>query len=166
VKTKPKSFARLALVLAVLVSNSYLIQESKAGSFTNTGSLNTTRYSHSATLLENGKVLVAGGENNSAYLASAELYEPTSETWTNTGSLTQVHSDHTATLLPNGKVLVAGGLTRYFPIFYSSAAELYDPVTGTWTATGAMTNQRARHTATLLPSIWPETPDFWNGVGR
>ena len=64
---------------------------------------------HTATLLPNGKVLVAGGLNAAAFLASAELYDPASGTWTATGSLTTARDVHTATLLPNGKVLVAGG---------------------------------------------------------
>ena len=77
--------------------------------FEETGSLATARYSHTATLLPNGKVLVAGGDNGGA-LASAELYDPASGTWTATGSLATARDYHTATLLPNGKVLVAGGL--------------------------------------------------------
>ena len=66
------------------------------------------RYSYTATLLPNGKVLVAGGDDGSR-LASAELYDPVANTWSPAGSLATARSDHTATLLPNGKVLVAGG---------------------------------------------------------
>ena len=69
----------------------------------------TARSSHTATLLPNGKVLVAGGGDGGA-IASAELYDPASGTWTATGSLLTERFDHTATLLPNGKVLVVGGL--------------------------------------------------------
>jgi hypothetical protein len=74
-----------------------------------TGSLATARADHTATLLPNGKVLVAAGGNNSGYLASGELYDPAIGTWTATGGLGQKRSNHTATLLPNGKVLVAAG---------------------------------------------------------
>src|SRR5476651_257874 len=79
--------------------------------FNSTGSLATARYYHTATLLPNGKVLVAGGSGviSSGSLASAELYDPASGTWTATGSLATERHFHTATLLPNGKVLVAGG---------------------------------------------------------
>ena len=81
------------------------------GTWIPTGSLNTVRMTHTATLLPNGKVLVAGGyDGGSAYLASAELYDPAAGTWTPTGSLTGARYYHTATLLPDGKVLVAGGL--------------------------------------------------------
>ncbi len=80
-----------------------------SGSWTATGSLNTARDDHTATLLPNGKVLVAGGCNGSGSLTSAELYDPASGSWTVTGSLNTARDFHTATLLPNGKVLVAGG---------------------------------------------------------
>jgi hypothetical protein len=80
---------------------------------------------HTATLLPNGKVLVAGGFNSvSGFLASAELYDPASGTWTTTDSLTMARDSHTATLLPNGKVLVAGGLGTGGGVLNS--AELYD----------------------------------------
>ena len=81
-----------------------------SGSWTATGSLNTARLDHTATLLPNGKVLVAGGLDSSFNAsASAELYDPASGSWTATGSLNTARYFHTATLLPNGKVLVAGG---------------------------------------------------------
>src|SRR5205823_11828316 len=77
--------------------------------FGNTGSLNTAREFHTATLLPNGKVLVAGGVGGDV-LASAELYDPASGTWRATGSLSSGRYPATATLLPNGMRLVAGGL--------------------------------------------------------
>ncbi len=83
--------------------------------FENTGSLVTARYAHTATVLQNGKVLAAGGQgSNHTYLASAELYNPATGIWTPTGSLATARIDHTATLLPNGGVLVVGGQDRYF----------------------------------------------------
>src|SRR6266568_3445749 len=75
-----------------------------------TGSLATVRQGNSTTLLPNGKVLVTGGYNNvSGYLASSELYDPTSNSWSSAESMGSGRSEHTATLLPNGKVLIAGG---------------------------------------------------------
>ncbi len=83
-----------------------------AGSFAFTGSLNTARYDHTATLLQNGEVLVTGGLSvNGIYdpLASAELYNPTKGKWTVMGSMSEGRFAFTATMLPNGEVLVAGG---------------------------------------------------------
>ena len=121
-----------------------------SGTWTATGSLATARDFHTATLLRNGKVLVAGGDGlDSQSLTSAELYDPASGTWTATGSLNTARFLHTATLLPNGKVLVAGG---YNDSGYLASAELYDPASGTWTATGSLATARDRHTATLLPN--------------
>jgi N-acetylneuraminic acid mutarotase len=112
------------------------------------GSLITARFNHTATLLPNGKVLIAGGNtNNTSYLASAELYDPATGTCTNTGSMLVARARHTATLLNNGKVLVAGGLNSAV----LSDAELYDPSTGTWSSTGPLEVPRLQHTATLLP---------------
>ena len=113
-----------------------------------TGILNTDRNLHTATLLPNGMVLVAGGfDHRFIASASAELYDPASGTWTATGSLNTARGWHTATLLPNGLVLVAGGsgITGT-----SASAELYDPASGTWTATGSLNRARRHHTATLL----------------
>jgi WD40 repeat protein len=117
-----------------------------SGTFHNTGSLGSARYGHTATLLPNGKVLVAGGENGVSRTVIAELYDPVSGTWTATGSLAGGRSDHTATLLPNGKVLVAAGSSSNL-----TSAELYDPATGTWTPTGSMGAGRKGASATLLP---------------
>jgi hypothetical protein len=92
-----------------------------SGSWTTTGSLNTARVLHTATLLPNGMVLVAGGQGAPA---SAELYDPASGTWTITGSLSDGRYSHTATLLPDGMVLVAGGVVPAID-FVLASAELY-----------------------------------------
>ncbi len=103
---------RIAFPLLLLTAGLVLVQPcaGQSGTWTETGSLATARYDHTATLLPNGKVLVAGGLTAPTTLASAELYDPASGTWTATGSLATARYCHTATLLPNGKVLVAGGI--------------------------------------------------------
>ena len=85
------------------------LYDSANGTWTPTGSLHVSRFRHTATLLSDGKVLVAGGTFASA-LATAELYDPINGTWTLTGNLhVGRYGFHTATLLPDGRVLVAGG---------------------------------------------------------
>jgi hypothetical protein len=112
--------------------------------------LHTARYAHTATLLPNGKVLVAGGAESS-YLDSAELYDPVNDTWTIVAPLNTARYLHTATLLPNGKVLVAGGSNGSG----LAAAEVYDPDAGplgSWTPVASLDTARYYHTANLLPN--------------
>ena len=116
--------------------------------FVLTGSPNTARFEHTATLLNNGMVLIAGGENfGIGALADAELYNPATGTFTATGSLSTARDSHTATLLNNGMVLIAGG-ENFSGILAN--AELYNPATGTFTPTGSLNTARDGHTATLL----------------
>ncbi|MDX2087205.1 MAG: Ig-like domain-containing protein [Kofleriaceae bacterium] len=108
-----------------------------------------------STLLANGNVLVAGGWFGFGALfmnGASQLYDKTTGTWTATGSMLQGRAQHTATLLPNGKVLVTGGFITDHTQGSTATAELYDPQTGTWSATGSMTTARAMHSATLLPN--------------
>lgn len=119
--------------------------------FALTGSMTTGRESHTATLLSNGNVLVAGGDNgNLVTLSSAELYNPSTATFRATGNMTTAREDDTATLLNNGEVLIAGGFTYGSCCASYSSAELYNPTTGTFTATGSMIYPRDEHMATLL----------------
>lgn len=125
-----------------------------SGNFSPAASLATPRYMHSATLLTNGKVLVAGGfhipnSGGDFTLASTELYDPVSDTWSPAGSLAIARSLHTATLLPNGKVLVVGGYNWITGTTYASA-ELYDQAADSWSSAGDMSVARQYFTTTLL----------------
>jgi hypothetical protein len=123
------------------------------GTFSATGSMAEARYGHTATLLEDGRVLVAGGtKDRGPTLASAELYDPQTGSFSPTGWMTTARVGHTATLLENGLVLLAGGSRAREPAnpTYLDLAELYDPAHGTFSATGSMAEARYGHTATLL----------------
>jgi hypothetical protein len=145
-----KIFGGLACVAGIAAAQ-------KVGSFTVTGSLITPRQFHTATLLQNGKVLLAGGISayspNAPGLSSAELYDPSSGTFSATGKMTVPRVSHTATLLPDGRVLMAGGYSGIAGGSFAGAsvtAELYDPDTGTFTPTSQMSSPRFWHSATLL----------------
>jgi len=126
-----------------------------------TGKMVTPRYGHTATLLPDGKVLVAGGGCcGKTYLDSAELFDPGSGTWTATGSMAasrggsasnSASGAHSATRLADGRVLVVGGMGQSGSRPVLASAELYDPSSGTWTATGNMAVVRLGHIAALLP---------------
>ena len=146
-----------------------------------TGSLAEARWSHTATLLQDGTVLVAGGfgdpyaagSNTQPVLASAEIYDPDTGTWSPTGSLNTRRALHTATLLVDGRVLVTGGRTCNEPppvacnfTFRSDSAEIYDPSTGTWSPTGPLTIPRHTTSAVMLQSGGVLIPAGFTSAGN
>jgi len=135
------------------------IYDPATGNWNATGSLNLARAYHTATLLQDGTVLVAGGLDASfTALTSSEIYDPATGIWTTSSAV--MHDGRqrfTATLLPSGKVLAAGGGNSAETPSVLLSAEIYDPVAKTWTYTEAsaiptlMTVGHEAHTATLLP---------------
>jgi len=153
---------------------SYLVSTERydpvAGTWSATGPMGVGREMHTATLLPDGKVLIAGGaapypDNTTS---GAELFDPSTGLFSSTGSMGTPRQFHTATLLKNGKVLVTGGVRYNTPmdnVWFT--AELYDPATGTWSDTGSMGYARAAHTMTLLPDGKVLVAGLWgNGDPR
>ncbi len=142
--------ATLLLTGAVLVAGGGDYPQNAQKYYPSTGSwgpawaMSRGRPLHTATLLHNGRVLVAGG-----YVTSAELYDPPSETWHATASMHVGRAHDTATMLPSGRVLVAGGVSGSSP---TRTAELYLPNRARWIRTGSMAQARADFQAVLLPS--------------
>ncbi|MFI7121769.1 Kelch repeat-containing protein [Amycolatopsis sp. NPDC049868] len=127
------------------------------GNWSTTGSLKFARWNHSATLLEDGQVLVAGGQTersprNGTATASAELYHPGDGSWTSIEPMTDPRAGHQAVALHDGRVLVIGGTAEIGSGVYTGLGfcELYDPSTGKWTPTGSLAGPRWNHTATVL----------------
>ena len=136
---------RLLALLLLAGALSFAERVAAESGWSVTGSLNVARYGHSATRLNDGKVLVAGGVD-----ASAELFDPATGTWTLTGSFSAPRAGHEAVLLADGRVLAVGGWVGVDARSSSSSAEIYDPDSGTWAPTGSMGVARGLHTATAL----------------
>jgi len=151
---KPIGDSSLARILLIFVLATAMSTFAVAGSGTwrLTGSLHTARDGHTATLLPNGNVLVAGGENNNQALPSSEVYSPSTGSWTASGHLNIARSNASAVLLPNGQVLVAGGCISNCLGATTASAELYSSASGSWASTGTMKQARAYFGMVLLPN--------------
>ncbi|MGB8525208.1 MAG: kelch repeat-containing protein, partial [Candidatus Acidiferrales bacterium] len=153
-------FAIACCLIGLLLANS---PSSSAQTFSATGSMESQRIHQTATLLPDGMVLIAGGNNGGGSFNTAELYNPTTKTFTATGNMTAGRTHHTATLLNDGTVLIAGG---YNGDGTHASAEIYNPTSGTFTATlDPMTTGRADHTATLLANGTVLIAGGYNGNG-
>jgi len=144
-----------------------------------TDSLKTKRlYGQTTTLLNDGRVLLVGGQTSNETLKECEIYNPQTQKWEITEDLDTVRVYHTATLLNDGRVLVVGG-TNLGKGYYSSC-KIFDPVTNKWNAAASMNYVRANHSATLLPDgkvivlggrlkkveIYDPLKDTWEVVGE
>ncbi|HYY72836.1 MAG TPA: kelch repeat-containing protein [Candidatus Bathyarchaeia archaeon] len=146
------------------VSSAELYDPGTATFAATAGSMTAARAVHTATLLKDGRVLIAGGDGiffnglqnpGIQSLASAELFDPNTGKFTATAPMSQARETHTATLLNDERVLIAAGSDGAVgntnpPATVLGSAELYDPATGKFVAAKNMTTSRSFHTATLL----------------
>jgi hypothetical protein len=120
-------------------------EKTESGRIIAIATMHHQRYAHTSTLLPNGRVLIAGGQNGGA-LVSAEVFDPASNSFVSTGTMRVARAGHTATLLRDGTVLISGGYNGS----YLSTAEIYNPGTGKFTPTSQMSIPRSGHEAVLL----------------
>ncbi|MFD3993471.1 Kelch repeat-containing protein [Streptomyces sp. NPDC058583] len=135
------------------------VYDPASGDWSTAGELHEARCGHSATLLPDGRVLVAGGAarrsaGSERSLYSAELFDPQTPGWTKAGDMTDARAFHPAAALPDGRVLVAGGWVATRRDWRGGSAlaygECYDPATDTWTPTGSLSAPRSGHELTVL----------------
>lgn len=144
-------FLMLSCILALILN-----QTAYGGEWTAAADMSTARSGHTATLLGDGRVLVAGGSNasippyNVPTLSSAEFYIPSTNTWSPAPSMSTPRDNHSATLLKDGRVLVAGGYPDESGGGCLNTAEIYDPLANSWSMAASMVEPHCFHTATLL----------------
>ena len=139
-----------AVQIAALLLAAATFSFAAGGAWVSSGTMRSARDGHTATVLANGQILVAGGTNNGVALTSAELYNPAAGTWAATGSMSVARTQARAVVLPNGSVLVMGGCINECLSATINSAEIYNPAAGTFTATGSMIQARAEFGVTLL----------------
>lgn len=108
-----------------------------------------TRSHHAAVLLQSGRVLVSGGEDEGVDRTSAEIYDPQTDTWASTGSMSKARDSHTLTLLSDGRAIAVGGAQSGAAL---ASTEIYDPNTGTWTDAADLVTARTNHGAAAIPA--------------
>jgi N-acetylneuraminic acid mutarotase len=158
--TAPMSVARARHTATVLVDGEVLVAGGSTTFHGETGSVTATaeiynpatgkwrsagqmarpRYVHSAVLLADGRVLVAGGwyamSSSDPSHETVEIYDPAANKWSTTGSMIQARAEFGMAMLPDGRVLAAGGIDSLYQV--TAGSEMYDPATGTWHATGTL----------------------------
>jgi len=166
---------------AEIATNTAELYDPTSGTWSMTGAMNQGRQQHSAVLLGNGMVLVSGGNIDRTpcatdvcvnTIAGSEVYNPATGQWKTAGEMTIPRSFFTTTLLSNGKVIAVGGRIHTGPDYFDykaiAWADLFDPTTKKWSATGTMSISREDHATVLLANgkvlvIGGTTVDF-NGV--
>jgi N-acetylneuraminic acid mutarotase len=132
----------LTMVVALLVATNTLAVAA-SGTWAFTGSLHNSRDGHTATLLPNGTVMVAGGELNGLALDTAEVYSPSTLSWSTVGNLNVARNNASAVVLPTGSAMVIGGCTGNCQGATTTSAEIYNAASKSFTSTGSMTTPRA-----------------------
>ena len=127
------------------VYDSAEIYDPAAGTWSTSGSMAERRHSHTATRLDDGRVLAVGMKGKKV---GSEVFDPSAGSWSPVAEMAVARGEHAATLLQDGRVLVTGG--RRATLQYLVSAETYDPTTDNWSPAGDMAEQRAYHTATVL----------------
>ncbi len=129
-----------------------LVSNAAAQTWQYTGSLNTERHRERINVLQNGKVLVTGGDDMAGIpLASCELYDPATGTWSYAASMNIAREHHTSNELPDGRIVViAGNTDNIYEWVETASVEIYDPTTDTWADGGSLQVGRQNHTSTLL----------------
>ena len=135
------------------------IYRSATGDWTSVAPMHEGRWGHNATALSDGRILVTGGRASAVgaeaeqVLASAEIYDPTTNTWTSAPPMHVPRVLHVGALLRSGQVIITGGHVQDPSDRHAAttASELYAPLRNTWTTTGNMNAAREEGGSMLLP---------------
>jgi hypothetical protein len=123
---------------------------------TTSAAMSTPRFEHTATLLDDGRVLIAGGQGPpisgaTTALKTTEIYDPAVDSFRKSNDMADARTNHTAVKLPDRSVMVVGGVGGTNGDTSLATAEVFSPGDGRWTAAGALTGSRTGHTATVFP---------------
>src|SRR5262245_22025851 len=145
--------ARTLLMASLCTVSLHLNADPAPNTWSSTGSIPTPHNNATLTVLQSSEVLVAGGCSDlfcNTPSGDSATYDPAAGTWTPAGTMITHRTSHAATLLANGEVLVSGGCVNTTGCSGVESAELHDPNTGQWTATGSMNTGRRSHISVRL----------------